>query len=67
MRTFEFQLRLPGGSVVTAKVTTESWQWHDAFSAACARVEAELGIPANSGVICVDYRSTPDPMSASAA
>jgi hypothetical protein len=66
MRHFEFQLKVPDGRIVTADVRTESWRWPAAFSAACARVESDLGIPPDSGIICVGYRSVPDPFTAAA-
>ena len=67
MRQFSFQLRIPDGRVVTAEVSTESWQWADAFSLACRRVEADLDITPNAGIICIGYTSVPDPFAAAAA
>ncbi len=58
MRHFEFQLRLPDGRVVDAEAIAEPWRWTDAFTEACAKVEARHGLGPYAGIVCVGYRKT---------
>lgn len=52
---YTFTLELPDGRRYSVAVESEPWRWHVAFGEACRTVEADHGLPARSGIRCVDY------------
>lgn len=59
MRTFEFQLQLQDGRLVTSTVTAEANAWGVAFTEACLDVEQRLELGPWAGLICASYTSRP--------
>ena len=59
MRTFEFQLQLPDGRLITSRVNAEVNAWGVAFTEACLDVEQRLDLGPWAGLICASYRSWP--------
>jgi hypothetical protein len=52
---YDFTLQLSDGRQLNVMVPGESWRWTIAFSEACLSVEVTEGLPARSGIRCIDY------------
>jgi hypothetical protein len=52
---YDFTLQLPDGRLLKIAVQAEHWKWQIAFSQACLMAESGEGLPARSGIRCIDY------------
>ena len=52
---YDFTLELPDGRRLNVAVPGEHWRWQNAFSDACLLAESGEGLPARSGIRCIDY------------